>query len=261
MKILTMNGRLALAGLVLCLAVTACSGDANGPPARPTETPGTAAALSPATTSVPTPMPGPTPEPSAPTPTRAPSPTATLAPSPTATLAPTPEPTPVPTAAPRPTAAPTPPPAILTPAEVFSRISPSVVLIETGLSLGTGILIEGGYVLTNHHVVWPYDKAWVVFPDGTELEGVPVVNADPLSDLAVLGPVDSQSAPLALADGEDLPIGSELFLVGYPAEVELLPQPTITGGILLPPAGVGPGASHSSRLTRQSREVKAAELW
>ena len=38
--------------------------------------------------------------------------------------------------------------------------------------------------------------------------------------------------PLTLSDGEDLAIGSELYLVGYPAEMELFPQPTITSGIL-----------------------------
>ena len=51
-------------------------------------------------------------------------------------------------------------------------------------------MIEGGYVLTNNHVVWPYDDVRVVLPDGTELEGVPVFNSDPLADLAVLGPID-----------------------------------------------------------------------
>ena len=93
-------------------------------------------------------------------------------------------------------------------------------------------MIEGGYVLTNNHVVWPYDDVRVVLPDGTELEGVPVFNSDPLADLAVLGPIDVSAPPLTLSDGEDLAIGSELYLVGYPAEMELFPQPTITSGIL-----------------------------
>lgn len=73
---------------------------------------------------------------------------------------------------------------------------------------------------------------WVVFPDGTELENVPVVGWDPMMDLAVLGPVDVSAQPLRLEDGESTALGSELLLVGYPAEVDLFPQPTITRGIL-----------------------------
>ena len=93
-------------------------------------------------------------------------------------------------------------------------------------------MIKGGYVLTNYHVVWPYESAWVVFPDGTELAGVPVVGWDPMADLAVLGPVKVSAPPLSLTNGEDMALGSELLLVGYPGEVDLFPQPTITRGIL-----------------------------
>ena len=78
-------------------------------------------------------------------------------------------------------------------------------------------------MVTNYHVVWPYESVWVVFPDGTELENVPVVGWDPMADLAVLGPVDVSAMPLRLEDGEDTALGSELLLVGYPAEVDLFP--------------------------------------
>ena len=116
--------------------------------------------------------------------------------------------------------------------EVYKLVSPSILFIETDASTGSGILVEGGYVVTNHHVVWPYESAWVVFPDGTELQDVPVVGWDPMTDLAVLGPVIVPALPLKLVDGEDMSIGSELFLVGYPAEVDVFPEPSITRGIL-----------------------------
>ena len=120
----------------------------------------------------------------------------------------------------------------LSPAEIYERMSPSIPLIETQSKQGSGILIEGGYILTNHHVVWPHDRAWVVFPDGTELENVPVVGWDFMADLAVLGPVDVQLTPLNLGGRSDLPPGGELVQLGYPSEPELFPQPTITSGIL-----------------------------
>ena len=116
--------------------------------------------------------------------------------------------------------------------EVYAALSPSIPLIETASALGSGILIEGGYVVTNYHVVWPYDSAWVVFPDGLELSDVPVIGWDPLVDLAVLGPVNASAPALTLDSGEDLAIGSALYLLGYPAEMERTPEVSITQGIL-----------------------------
>ena len=142
--------------------------------------------------------------------------------------------TPARTAVPSPTFVPThSPTGELSPAGVYERVAPSVAFIETPRATGSGVLIRDGYVITNYHVVWPYGSVQVVFPDGTELEDVPIVGWDPMVDLAVLGPVDVSAHPLPLRDAEkDSALGSELFLIGYPAEVELLPKPTITSGIL-----------------------------
>ena len=142
---------------------------------------------------------------------------------PTATATPIPAPTDTPTPTPV---------AQMSAAEVYSLVSPSIPFIETPTGTGSGVLIEGGYVVTNYHVVWPYEAVWVVFPDGTELQNVPVVGWDSMADLAVLGPVDVSAWPLKLEDGEGMAAGSELFLVGYPAEVEEFPEPSITRGIL-----------------------------
>ena len=116
--------------------------------------------------------------------------------------------------------------------EVFARVSPSIAYVETRLGSGSGILIPGDYVLTNHHVVWPSVAATVVFPDGTEYVDAPVAATNPWADIAVLGPLDTDKRPLTLAAGEDLPPGSDLFLIGYPAEYEFAPEPTITRGLL-----------------------------
>ena len=120
----------------------------------------------------------------------------------------------------------------LTPMQVFAAISPSVAFVDLPDSSGSGFLIDDGYLVTNAHVVWPYTEARVVFPDGSEHNNVPVVNWDLLTDLAILGPVETTLPPLALADGEGLPIGSEVYLIGYPGEVEKHPQPTITRGVI-----------------------------
>ncbi len=102
-----------------------------------------------------------------------------------------------------------------------------------GNRFGSGILLEDGYVVTNAHVVWPYESARIVFDGGTEHEDVPVVGWDLMADLAVLGPLEGLDAPpLALADGEARAIASTVYLIGYPGEVNRFPRPTITQGII-----------------------------
>ncbi len=159
---------------------------------------------------------------------------------------PEPTPTPVPTVTPRPTATAThtpqptvtntptntPTPAPLKPSEIFDKVSPSIAYIKTDLGSGSGILLEDGYILTNAHVIWPYEQARVYFPDGSEYEDVPVMNWDLIGDLAILGPIETDLEPLALVDGEDSIVGSDVYLIGYPGEVEDLPQPTITRGLI-----------------------------
>ena len=90
------------------------------------------------------------------------------------------------------------------------------------------------YVVTNAHVVWPYREADVLFSDGAEYQGVPVQAWDMLKDVAVLGPLaDLNIEPIPIAaDGEASPIGSDVYLIGYPGEIEPTAQPAITRGIL-----------------------------
>lgn len=153
-----------------------------------------------------------------------PPPVATDTPAPTATPTQTPEPTATPTL--------TPTPGPLAPAEIFDAISPSVAFIDTPSGTGSGLLIADNYILTNAHVVWPFEQARVVFPDGSEFVDAPVVNLDLMADLAVIGPLDVDLTPLELTDGESLIIGTDVYLIGYPGEVESFPQPTITRGLI-----------------------------
>lgn len=157
--------------------------------------------------------------------------TPTIAPIPTLppTSIPTPAstPTPQPTATPSPTATPTP-----GPIQIFERVSGSIPFIETPIGAGSGILIHDGFILTNLHVVWPYDSVRVAFPDGTELLEVPVFSTDSMLDIALLGPVEVDAPSVQLSDGESFPIGTETFLIGYPGDLSLFPQPTFSRGLI-----------------------------
>ena len=120
---------------------------------------------------------------------------------------------------------------MLSASEVYELVAPSIAFVETETGMGSGILVEGGYVVTNYHVVWPHDGVWVVFPDGSEAH-VRVVGWDPFADLAVLGPVSVSAQPLILGDREVMTPGSSVFLVGYPVETDMFPQVSITEGIV-----------------------------
>jgi len=144
----------------------------------------------------------------------------------------TPNPTNMPTNTPPPTSESTPPPASLSAADIYALISPSVAFIETSAGTGSGVLIEDGYVVTNAHVVWPFQEVRVVFPDGSEYLNAPVVNWDFLGGLPIIKQHKTSISPVALVDGEELIIGSDVYLIGYPGETESFPQPTFTRGLI-----------------------------
>ena len=158
-----------------------------------------------------------------------PPPAATPAP----TTAPTPEPQPTATPSPEPTATPsptptaTPMPTPLTPTGIFESLSPAVVRIESDGGFGSGVLIEDNYILTNAHIVWPATEVAIIFPDGAEMVA-PVAGVDLLLDLALVGPVETDVAPLTLVDGEALAVGSPLLLIGYPGDTTRNPRPALT---------------------------------
>lgn len=154
----------------------------------------------------------------------------TPTPTPTATPTHTPTLTPTPTQTPTPSQTPTPAP--LTPAQIFDTRSPVVAYIDTPTGTGSGVLIADDYLLTNAHVVWPFEAVRVVFPDGEEFLEAPVINVDLMADLAVIGPLETDKSGVPLVNGEDLVIGSDVFLIGYPGEVNDFPQPTITRGLI-----------------------------
>lgn len=125
-------------------------------------------------------------------------------------------------------------PVELNPREVFAAVSPAVAFVATELSTGSGVRYGSDFLVTNAHVVWPYESARIVFPDGTEILDAPVMGWDYMGDLAVIDLSGTPGLPDAppFIDGSDLPIGTELFLIGYPAEGDEFPQPTFTSGIL-----------------------------
>jgi S1-C subfamily serine protease len=120
--------------------------------------------------------------------------------------------------------------------ELRRCLGPSMVFIATDFGTGSGVLIDGGYVVTNVHVVDPFGAADVTFTDGERHEDVQVVGIDAFTDIAVLGPIDTDRTAVAI---ETQPVDEgtdeepEVFLVGFPGGVEDdEPAITIAGGLL-----------------------------
>ncbi len=133
-----------------------------------------------------------------------------------------------------PTAVPTssPAPSALAADEVFRRVSTSLVFVATELGRGSGLFVDGRYVVTNAHVVRPYAEARLVLPDGTRVETAPVVGWDLRADLAVLDAgLRPARGPLQSND-EGTRTGERVYLVGYPLANDDSPTATITEGII-----------------------------
>ena len=211
---------LTLAGLALTFGV-ACS-------SQPPEPTPTIAVLVTPPSPTPTPTLTPTPEPT-PTPTVTPRPT--LAPAtPTATATPTITPTPTPSPTPTPTPTPTPIP-ILTAAQVLSKFSPALALVEAGGLRRTGFVFDSsGLILTTASAVTGLESAEVSIPGTGAFTGT-VVGRDEFFDIAVLRISPGRSIPsLSFADPRGIVAGIPSVAVGYQSEGILGNAPTVLAG-------------------------------
>jgi len=140
-------------------------------------------------------------------------------------------------AAERPTETPATTPVASTPAattadQIFDRVAPSVAFVATDVGTGSALAIDDRHVVTNAHVVRPYEAARVRFGDGTEAKDAPVVGWDLIADLAVLDVgIRLGRRSLAINDAVSR-TGSRVYLVGYPLANAASPTATITEGII-----------------------------
>lgn len=118
---------------------------------------------------------------------------------------------------------------------VYESIENSVVFLLTpdGVSSGSGIVIDGGWILTNAHVVDRFTEMRVGRSDGEDLGLHPVHAVDWVFDLALIAPVDDVSlVPMERSTSAQLAIGSRILLIGFPDEESAAPTPTLTEGIV-----------------------------
>ena len=96
-------------------------------------------------------------------------------------------------------------------------------------SLGSGFIIdEGGYVVTNNHVVEAADEITVKLSNEKEYDAT-VVGKDPNTDLALIRLKDAKDLPaLPLGDSDAIKVGEWVIAVGSPFGLEH----TVTAGII-----------------------------
>jgi putative serine protease PepD len=120
-------------------------------------------------------------------------------------------------------------------AGIAARILPGVVMIKVngGGGTGSGFIIEGGYIITNNHVVTLDGQAKgakleVVFNGGQTAPGK-LVGTDPYSDIAVIQPQGiSNLYPVQLGNSDGVAVGDPVIAVGSPLGL----QGTVTSGIV-----------------------------
>jgi Trypsin-like peptidase domain len=118
------------------------------------------------------------------------------------------------------------------PRALLECLGPALAFVETPLGHGSAILLADGMAVTNEHVVHPFAEVDVVLQGGERHEGIPVAGVDPLSDVALIGPIDTELPGTKLGTADDVEQGVDVFLVGFPGESNVNPKPTISRGIL-----------------------------
>jgi len=120
-------------------------------------------------------------------------------------------------------------------AGIAARDTPAVVMIKVndGQGTGSGFLIQGGYIVTDNHVVTmdgllSGPSLRVYFSSGQSARGV-IVGRDPYSDIAVIKAVGVTNLPaLSLGNSDGVAVGDPVIAIGSPLGL----ADTVTSGIV-----------------------------
>ncbi len=110
---------------------------------------------------------------------------------------------------------------VLTNEQTWNRTTGEVE--ETPMGSGSGVVIaDGGYILTNYHVVEGGMSYQVLMPSGEKVSAW-VVGSDSSTDMAVLKVEEGadQLVPVAIGSTDELVVGSTVVAIGNPGGVDL----------------------------------------
>ena len=141
------------------------------------------------------------------------------------------------------------------PAEIFQQASPSIVVIKSGDSLGSGFVVKQDkrytYILTNSHVVNRANEVAIKWADDREEKGKVISDhgGEPLQkDLALVRVDAIRGEPLLLKE-QPPAVGEDVVVIGAPQGLEfslsrgVMSQLRSKGDFLQVDAAVNPGNS------------------
>ncbi|NBJ14101.1 MAG: trypsin-like serine protease [Dehalobacter sp. 4CP] len=123
----------------------------------------------------------------------------------------------------------------LTAKEIFTKVSPSVVYIETydssgnALGSGSGFIVDAsGKVATNYHVIEGSYSAKVKTASGTSYDVQKVLSYNAVTDLAILKISATGLTAVSLGDSSLIETGDNIYAIGNPFGLEN----TISNGLI-----------------------------
>jgi serine protease Do len=111
-------------------------------------------------------------------------------------------------------------------ADVVDRIGPSVVTVQAGEGLGSGVVLRPDVVVTNEHVVGTQREVTVAYADGARSPGT-VLATDTITDLAVVR-TERENLPVPQYRTELPRPGERALAIGSPLGF----QNSVTAGII-----------------------------
>jgi len=137
--------------------------------------------------------------------------------------------------------------------DVIARVSPTVVQIQTGQGLGSGIVFDAdGDIVTNAHVTGGATSFLVTLANG-DRHAAKLVGADPANDLAVIHVNDATPAPASFADSSKVRAGDISFAIGNPLGL----RSSVTQGIV---SSVSRSVSEGNGVTLSQAIQTSAEI-
>lgn len=116
-------------------------------------------------------------------------------------------------------------------ADVAKAVAPSVVLIQTSVGQGSGIVwdADNGYIVTNDHVIGEATSVVVQFGNGNRVSGT-VVGGDSARDIAVVqvDPVEADLVAASFAPTASVEVGQLAVAIGSPFGLDQ----SVTAGIV-----------------------------
>ena len=118
---------------------------------------------------------------------------------------------------------------------VYANIRSGLAFVETELGSANGVVTRDGRIITDGAIVDGAESVAVSLSNGDRIEDVTVQAVDPISGLAAIGPISSSLArrlpAVVLGDGERLPIGSGVYVIGF-STAGAAADPSIGAGLL-----------------------------